>query len=203
MNYLDTLEDLKTSPSVEMFVNIVNANVEDCIAEQTLDNTNRYRAFMLTNQAELNVRLQGLTDYLAKGKPKAKTHPNERGVVAGYRLQDNSKGMIDHLILGIPGIFAIHLITKIDLVQGKLTLEGAYGCFLNDVYMHQAGNPKNRITRTSTLEKTLELLEWLTKLGLSQTVEEAKPDPEDSIKHVQKVYEEQWGGDTKPNKGIA
>lgn len=196
MEYLATLEQLKAASDEATFVDTVSQLVGSLIAEQTYETTLRYRKFVLANQAELHVRLQGLLDHLDRGGARIKERVNEIGVLAGWRVEDRSTKKVDHLVIGIPTLFALHIITLIDEPLGKKVIQGVYGCFLRHDWQSYPGMPTHRTTRVSTIEQAKELMTWLDKLGKSEPIKEVVKDEKNTMKYTQKMYEARWGGTT-------
>lgn len=199
MAYLATLNQLKSMTDEAAFVDAVSAKVGELIKAQTFETTQRYRTFMLTHQAEIHVRLQGLLAHLGRfTDAEGKVNPSDFGVIGGFRGEDRSDRKVDHLVLGIPGVFAVHIITLIDEPLKKKVIQGVYGCFLRHDFQSYKGMPTQRTLRVSTIEQSVGLLGWLEKLGNNEPILDIEEDPTNTIAYMQKVYDSLWGESPKP-----
>lgn len=180
MNYLSALNSLMSASSTDDLAGLVNSINEQLIANQGYDKTMEYRKFMLTNQAELNVVLRGLADYVARNSKPIKKLPNENGIIVGFRYVDTSTRVMDYLALAIAGDYAVYIISSIDKVQNIRQVRVAYGCVLSTQWLadNTTDSPQSLITRVSTLDSIKKLLKWLDMYGKYEKFDKTIPDKE-------------------------
>ena len=197
MTYQSTVAALVGASTKDAIVDKVVSTVGSLITSQGPEATLEAHRFMLYYTGTMEVRIAGMMKHLEGRAPKREesTVPalKDTGLMAGWRSVDNSSEQINHLLIGLPFLYAILITTHTNKVTGAKSIHSTVGTFVKMDYQAMGTNPEAKTETVSSYKEVSRLLGYLSKLTAEEPIIPLEPLPkEKTMSYAQEQYVARW-----------
>lgn len=197
MAYKDIVLSLAGMTDSDSFVDSVVSNVENLITQQGNTATTEIHRFMLYHTSPMNVRIAGMMKHLAAraDKPLDPTRlpaAVDTGLMAAWRSVDNSTRQTNHLLIGLPFMYAILITTTLDKLQNTKHIHSVVGTFTKTDYRAMGTNPEPQTETVSSMKEVTRLFGYLKDLTNETPIIPIVKDPKKTISYANQQYVARW-----------
>ena len=197
MTYQSAVTALLAAGDSDSLVEEVNKLVQTAMDTQGLEDTAEVHRFVLYHTSPMDVRISAMMRHLAAKYAKpvvSKTVPNlvETGLIAGWRSVDNSTNQTNHLLIGLPFMYAILLTTVTDKLKNTKRVHSVIGTFTNNNFRAMRTNPSAKTETVSSHKESARLLGYLDKLTKEEPIKPIVKDEKKTMSYANKQYEARW-----------
>lgn len=196
MSYQSVTTALLGAASTEGIVSSVESAVATLITSQGFDTTTEIHRFMLYHTGKMDVRITAMMKHIDARQPKRENNKipdlKDTGISCGWRSVDNSKEQINHLLIGLPFMYAILITTVTDKLASTKRIHSVVGTFTNNEYKAMGTNPEAQTETVSSYKEVKRLLGYLDKLTQEQPIIPIVKDETKTISYANAQYEARW-----------
>ena len=197
MTYQSAVTALLAAGDNNSLVEEVNSLVQTAMDAQGLEDTTEVHRFMLYHTSPMDVRISGMMRHLAAKYAKpvvSKVQPDlvDTGISAGWRSVDNSTKQINHLLIGLPYMYAILITTVTDKIKNTKRIHSVVGTFTNSNFRSMGTNPSAKTETVSSHKETSRLLGYLDKLTKEEPIKPIVKDEKKTMSYANKQYKARW-----------
>lgn len=196
MSYQNVVSALVGALDNAAIVVSVEDTVETLLASQGFESTAEIHRFMLYHTGNMDIRIASMMKHLDARQPKREGNlvPNlkDTGITCGWRSVDNSKEQINHLLVGLPFMYAVLITTVTNKLNSTKQIHSVIGTFTKNDYRAMGTNPAAKTETVSSYKEVSRLLGYLDKLTKEEPIIPIVKDETKTISYANTQYEARW-----------